>query len=141
MGCDIHGVWVERREYEADSANGEVWYGVAIINGERNYSVFGLMAGVRDRCAPVVQTHRGRPEGVDYEVRAHDKDSYGDCHSHNWLTLPEVETVRDAYAAYSAAEYGQIEARSFIDLLAVVMREAEAEAPNHPTRAVFCFDN
>lgn len=80
MGCDIHlyvearenGVWVEKK--------GDFYDG-------RNYNLFSVLAGVRNRheIIPICEP-RGLPEDVSESVR---EDECYD-HSHSWLTLAEL---------------------------------------------------
>lgn len=85
MGTDIHG-YVQRR-YE-----GERYENVAGIEDSRNYTVFAMLAGVRNRygLAPIAEP-RGLPSDLgkkDWESD-NSEDDFGE-HSFSWLTLPEI---------------------------------------------------
>ena len=111
MGCDIHmcaehrqknGEWVRvlppehaydpwlvENGWDADAV--QTWY------ANRNYALFGVLAGVRsyDDTDPISRV-RGLPEDLSDEVSeiAFD-DGAGDLfwlgdHSHTWLTLDEI---------------------------------------------------
>lgn len=141
MGADIHGPFIEYRAYKADSRNGEIWYPVATMNGDRNYRLFGLLAGVRGP-DPLFEP-RGMPPAPGWDVVAHvggrDKsgawlDDY--CHSRSWLTLDEMRAVVAAYPDPTGVYGDQSEANLMVALMA-----AAEEYHGAPTRAVFCFDN
>lgn len=100
MGCDIHlypehrvdGDWKylykeEKRKYGGDYEWNENFYGYE----GRNYSLFGILAGVRRKDLPqIVPELRGLPKDLSPEVKKEADDWYGDAHSSHWLTLREL---------------------------------------------------
>jgi len=85
MGCDIH-MAVEMLEVRQ-------WKMVIGVDGaysNRNYSVFSVLAGVRnfDNITPI-DIPRGLPEDVSKEAAADVR--LGADHSFSWLTLEETE--------------------------------------------------
>lgn len=104
MGCDIHmypevkrdGKWCDLYKFEPDQHAAQPWaadrnnyYG---YDG-RNYSLFGMLAGVRRPEMNVIAERRGLPLDaspiVVSEIGGGEND-YGDFHSHSWLTLKEI---------------------------------------------------
>ncbi len=64
MGCDIHG----HIEYEDWEDNGKPHYSCFGKNlGERDYAMFGLLAGVRRGSA--IFAPRGIPENISFTVK------------------------------------------------------------------------
>ena len=112
MGCDIHaftevkrgGKWVEadlwctNPEYAtADEEEKKytnpmyVPYGTHICIDDRNYALFGVLAGVRGSGLPRISEPKGLPEDASPNV-AEDARRWGiDGHSHSWLTLKELK--------------------------------------------------
>jgi len=85
MGCDIH-IYIEHRGYE----EGRPWEMVASDEAtfdHRNYSLFGVLAGVR-RDGPPIAEPRGLPRDCSEEVRKRLEEP--DYHSRTWFTLKEL---------------------------------------------------
>lgn len=104
MGCDIHA-------YKEKFINGkwqtaDVWepYDYGEEKGQdvpfskrfhgRNYNLFGLLAGVRNRQGDVQLTPRGIPFDVSPEVQAENERWDADGHSHSYLYLHELKALR-----------------------------------------------
>src|SRR5689334_7537807 len=98
MGCDIHtyrekfidGKWVtadpwEADEYEDVDGRKAVPYKKAAFH-DRNYNLFGLLAGVRNEL-PQSLAPRGMPWDASEEVRKACEDWDSDGHSHSYLYL------------------------------------------------------
>lgn len=99
MGCDIHG-FIEVKI-------GKNWYVYDKVGSERDYTLFGILAGVRDeRVAPVSEL-KGVPEDASIVVKAEVKSWEGDGHSHTWLSATEM---KQAYK-----EYVKIVKRTWLD--------------------------
>lgn len=98
MGCDIHMYrekrvdckWVTADEWD----DGDVSWEKRFTN--RNYNLFSILAGVREREAPPYKFKpRGLPLNISEQV-AHVADEYGrDGHSHSYLYLHELQDLRD----------------------------------------------
>jgi hypothetical protein len=85
MGCDIH-LHVEVK------INGE-WHHYAHPYVERDYSLFGRMAGVRDEAQEPVAPLRGVPSDATFLTR-YDYKLWGeDSHSASWLGPKEVHAL------------------------------------------------
>lgn len=141
MGADIHGVWVQRREYGPESRPGETWDNIGTVDGWRNYALFGLLAGVRG--GPPLYEPRGYPTTRFFPWKSirsgdHSEDT-GWCHSASWLYTNELREVRHAYRELMEREYGEPASRTWLDRLIALMEASEE--PGKPCRAVFCFDN
>lgn len=111
MGCDIH-MYVEYKRKFRD--NVEKWvhgdyfkpnphydgideYESAFermeLYGDRNYSLFSTLAGVRDytdQVIPVAEP-KGVPDDCCEYIKEAEKDWDGDGHTHSWLTLKELK--------------------------------------------------
>lgn len=86
MGCDIH-VHVERQDEAGE------WQRLDVPEpfGDRNYSAFGFLAGVRNYSAvPSIAEPRGIPEDVSTSVAASFEDWGVDAHTPSWLTAREL---------------------------------------------------
>lgn len=114
MGCDIHVVVEQRHEgkwigvhdcppVRARGSNKEMTYAWHEI-GDRNYTRFGLLAGVRsDGPEP-----RGFPSDASDLASIRGRSWHGDGHSHSWTTAYELipimmETAGDKDRATLAA--------------------------------------
>ncbi len=90
MGCDIH----LHIEVQID----DVWHHYAHPYIQRNYTLFGLMAGVRDTSIRPICLPRGLPADMSVPTRI---DYYGFCgghpwaHSSSWFGLPEIVELED----------------------------------------------
>ena len=114
MGCDIHmqveyrtkvcGTmqWCDGNLYEVnkfhDSYPDEPKYTRVHLNNERrNYTLFGLLAGVRNYGTKPIVAPRGFPKDVSKSI-AEEYDSWGsDAHSASWLTLAELMNATRSY--------------------------------------------
>ena len=107
MGCDIHmqveyrtkvdGTmqWWDGNLYEVNKFHDSYpddpkYIRVHLINERRNYTLFGLLAGVRNYNIKPIASPRGFPKDVSKSI-AEEYDSWGsDAHSASWLTLAEL---------------------------------------------------
>lgn len=79
MGCDIHGLVQVRFNKDAS------YFDDGPIEDSRNYLVFSMLAGVRDRYGVrAIDQPRGIPEDFEGDIY-----SLGD-HSFSWLTISEI---------------------------------------------------
>lgn len=84
MGADIHivveckrnGRWVEAGVPPCDN---------------RNYALFGVLAGVRSSEHPTICSPKGMPADASDAAKELNDHWNGDGHSHSWLTLREIE--------------------------------------------------
>lgn len=95
MGCDIH-IFVEKRinnKWECITEIEEEEDGYLSpkkdIYSERNYSLFGLLAGVRGDAKPIKEP-AGLPEDVSEIVKKISDRWNGDGHSHSYYTLEDL---------------------------------------------------
>jgi hypothetical protein len=86
MGCDIH-LFVEERV-----DNGK-WEYVQEIDVNRNYDLFGFLAGVRDDNNLQHFPRKGFPNDASKTVIGQYDEWDLNGHSHSWLTLEELQTV------------------------------------------------
>jgi len=112
MGCDIHntievnvnGKWsvvseelgpkhwlsrVQKNDPDWDKASWSI---------ERNYMLFGFLAGVRNDCFNPVGNN-GLPNDISDETKDKSDSWLGDAHSHGYITLTELIKARDSETA------------------------------------------
>lgn len=108
MGCDIHmfsefyseskkswlnfDYWIYNEHYEGGE-NGEDKMHVVPIWSNRNYTLFTVLAGVRDyyEKTACISPPKGIPEDV-CQIIKEESDGWGnDGHSHSYLTLKELK--------------------------------------------------
>lgn len=97
MGCDIH-------EY-IEIKIGDVWVYVGHIIIHRNYTLFGVLAGVRDETVECVSgEHKGLPDDLSEGMISvmdgendMDGDWHGDYHTHSYLDLQELVVAKKIY--------------------------------------------
>lgn len=138
MGCDIHMV-VELYDWVPDGKGDEVQAWSMVIAepaayGDRNYALFGALAGVRNHDVPKIADKRGVPEDASPETKKWSQRYGADGHSHSWVTLAEVL----AYD-WSALPYET----SFPDWAKALTKSParmDYKKPEH-IRFVFWFDN
>lgn len=131
MGCDIHefvehkvnGVWQLvpdsngpldwMSEYDANYKDKHNW------NLPRNYSFFGLMAGVRSETFEAILPKRGIPEDVSDGVKEQWKQWEGDGHTPSYYTLTELLYFKDknsiAISYLSIKEYKNLKTVGYPD--------------------------
>jgi hypothetical protein len=86
MGCDIHvhielkigGEW---RHYNAPAVG-------------RNYTLFGFMAGVRDKSVEPVSEPKGLPNDASIITKMRFASWGDDAHSVSWLGKDEIDVLR-----------------------------------------------
>lgn len=93
MGCDIH-------MHQEVKIKGE-WYHLNQPYVDRNYSLFGVMAGVCG-CGPAIVEPRGVPDNITILTRV-DLDAYGtDAHTLSWFGLEEIKALEDWWVKTSS---------------------------------------
>lgn len=110
MGCDIHLYTEvkdttnnEKRWRNCDDWRLDKYYGVDPytqqfevheIYGDRNYNLFGYLAGVRDTSVEPISQPRGLPTDVS-KPTLHEHELWnGGGHSHSYLSFSEIENFR-----------------------------------------------
>lgn len=127
MGCGIH-VYVETK----DSDDG-LWWLQAHIKMARNYSAFGLMAGVRDTRLPPIAPVRGLPEDVSFDVAEIWSSGWvNDGHHASWLTSREIAEAYERFYKQYDEHYPDLSALGAYVITLATYR---------PTRVIFWFDN
>ena len=117
MGCDIHiftqrknnsGKWVSadffvKNDYydpESEDYDSKNEYELIQIYGHRNYTVFGILADVRnykggflgtERYAQPISEPKGLPDDLDDYLKSYFDEWAGDIHSMSYLTLKEIK--------------------------------------------------
>lgn len=92
MGCDIHGPYVEV------SSDGKDWSLVAEFQIHRDYSLFALLADVRNGEGLKHLKVKGCPTNLSWNLR--DAALCSDLHSHSWLDLKEAKEFLKTYEDY-----------------------------------------
>lgn len=110
MGCDIH-MYVEYKKKDSDKwengdffrlnpygyLKGESKFSVVKIHGDRNYSLFSTLAGIRDYTEKVkpVADPKDFPEDACKLVKNEFIKWDSDAHTPSWLTLKELRDYQD----------------------------------------------
>jgi hypothetical protein len=107
MGCDIHmylelkgdedqwvsaDVYVKNRHYDHNVQNDELEYDILEVYGDRNYSLFSSLCGVRESQpgSRRISDSKGFPEDASPETKEERNFWEGDAHSDSWNTLQEL---------------------------------------------------
>lgn len=95
MGCDIHAM-IERRAFWVSGPDKTPefkpwWINCGDPDLDRDYQLFGVLAGVRDRDVPMISSPRGMPEDACSAMRAWNEGFGG--HSASYVTLAELDTA------------------------------------------------
>jgi hypothetical protein len=134
VGCDIHSF----TEVKVDGRWKFRCFGPF---DDRDYGLFGFLAGVRNTHVPQIAECRGLPHATD--PRSPDYSNDPDYHSHSWLTLAELvgydysRTFYDDWHKGSLITVGDFLGSDFKQNLDVLL-SLGAEAAD--VRVVFCFD-
>lgn len=127
MGCDIHTMAEVKGEYG--------WLNAGEINEDRNYQLFGLLAGVRDDSVKPIASPRGVPSDC---TSAYDAWAKGDdWHNHSYLTLAELQK---AYTEHKDGDAFMLDGLMHMvsDLEQIMIRY---NATPETVRVCFFFDN
>ena len=108
MGCDIHmfteqknkeNIWENADHFTRNTSNQDAyqvddekmkgWNRIAIAD-ERNYLLFGMLAGVR-RDPEGHFVPKGMPSDASEITQSEFEAMGGDAHTPSWLTIPEIE--------------------------------------------------
>lgn len=141
MGCDIH-------LYTEVKVQGQ-WYCYGHPNVPRNYSLFALMADVRNENGELHPISKPKGLPIDMSIVTAAADEYcPDGHSHSWLSAQELVKLEDAWLKIKPAGwdnsdlehhyFGYLEGNGW----AGFMRYPEDRKPwIEDVRFVFWFDN
>ena len=158
MGCDIHwysetkinGKWVcdqadsfekgEHLDYEPHDMNN-------FPNRERDYWLFGLLAGVRCDVSYGFKA-KGIPEDLSSEVKTIFDEWDSDGHSHSYLTREELKAklvelgpkhAEVLIAPSNAFSLKMVQHHA--DRLQEIIGNLNADVPDSDQRIIFYFDN
>lgn len=89
----LANVWEKNKDYRPDSD--ELWYNSEYFPvscfSDRNYQLFGVLAGVRSYEYPQIDAVRGLPSGCPQELRNYiEKTWENSCHNVTWYSLGEL---------------------------------------------------
>ena len=154
MGCDIHmhveyrtrtnGTtieWCDGNLYEVNKFHNAYpddpkYERVCLINERRNYTRFGLLAGVRNYGTKPIVAPRGFPKDASKSI-AEEYASWGsDAHTASWLTLAELMNAARSHPDllnYLVAELQEYFNRLFPNPSPLITQ--------NELRIVFWFDN
>ena len=148
MGCDIHayaevllkGRWHQAGEvgydWNYDTVTHEETRILAIkdVYDERNYTLFGILAGVRvDDEEPIIE-RRGLPSDVSKELKKRSDNMGADGHSHHYYYVDELVENK---LRFVGREYVKSFVPEVIDYLVGLGKFPGVE----DVRFVFWFDN
>lgn len=110
MGCDIHfyveqkidGVWQKveppddnKECFESCEVDGHTKHPLKNWYHNRNYALFGLLAGVRSTLFTPFVEPRGIPDDISSKLKVRFEDEGADAHSASYLTLSELLSFKD----------------------------------------------
>lgn len=156
MGCDIHS-YVELRTESGwakldDPIFDNGWLGIGdVYNREdneqpfydRNYNLFGVLAGVRNYDLPIIAEPRGIPVDVSDVVATEYDKWFGDAHTASWLTVAELtgfdyeQLVSDPYEEDEQVPLRDILGEGYFERL----EQLTALGAPDSVRVVFWFDS
>ena len=134
MGTDIH-IFIEHR-----SRKKKKYVYDFEAEGDRIYSLFGVLAGIRGDCDALFEP-RGLPKDASPETLMEFED-WGDGHTSSWLSTEEFGRCLNHYIKQWSDVYGEEGSQSWLGSFADIyeyMRYSEDEG--EPSRIVFWFDN
>lgn len=132
MGCDIH-LFLEWERVG--------WREGMMFPNDRNYLMFGLMAGVRGHIK--LFKAKGLPDKLNHYTRREYRDWQNDAHSESWLTTEEYEKCVNEYKRILKEEWGEEDDnydKNIYHILLGFMKELERRGMEN-VRLVFWFDN
>lgn len=151
MGCDIHA--------RIDAAPHNIWRCVAVLDLDRHYLLFDVLAGVRcshdypdgeEQCEyspPGIARPetRGFPPGEPAHMPYVSEDAWLDSiqHSRSWLSLAELRSARQRLEK-AITDCGEQVTPQWLGELPAIIAFMELYAESHggcPMRLVFGFDN
>jgi hypothetical protein len=148
MGCDIHAMIERRATHKGDSGEPELWpwwinSGDPDLN--RDYTLFGILAGVRDDSVTPISEPRGIPEDASSVMKAWHESWGVDAHSASFVTLSELVS----YDMSAVDEWGRKAIKNLIRQMRVHMKGMPTIAgigerrvkDESVVRLVFFFDN
>ena len=137
MGCNIHG-WIEVLAWP-DSER-DRWWGVHEIPYTRNYVLYAVLAGVRNRgdITPI-SPPRGMPKDAGLMSRCEAEEDGSDGHTHSWLTYKELKDFDWLQTPDDFMIIDRI--HIFFKALINEMRFLSGEYGKEGVRVVFWFDN
>ncbi len=142
MGCDIHA-------FKEVKVNGQ-WHCFGEAPIERNYRLFGWMAGVRQPEERLFIT-KGLPDDVTVPVKFLSDGWDCDGHTHSYLTSSELKELRlkiekeanngepIGHDHWATEQFGDIGCKPVLGMVGYDDLELETWVEDH--RLVFWFDN
>lgn len=135
MGCNIHA----HLEVKIEGT----WHHYSVPDIDRDYQLFGRLAGVRDASQTLIVEPRGIPDDATFLTR-YDCDSVwgSDGHTPSWLTSIEAEKVAEWHRklrnkqAFAMPLWGYVFGNP-LDTRARYPEDARCE----DVRVIFWFDN
>jgi len=89
MGCDIHGFIESREDYSREKS---IYWSRAKLDLDRDYTLFGLLAGVRGAEEPIVYD-KGLPLDLSGCIKESWEEWGCDAHTPSWLNREEALEV------------------------------------------------
>jgi len=134
MATDI---WIH---IEYKSRKKSRWAYAYEADGERNYSMFGILAGTRGD-GDALYDPRGLPKDVSPETLKAYKDFEEDAHTPSWLTTQELKECMDQVLKKTKLMYVQQVKKSLQPYYKIYETMKYFEDQGEPCRMVFWFDN
>lgn len=107
--------WRYNPYYEEGNDDGEPMLRIESLYSGRNYELFGILAGVRDRNNDMIDDPRGLPEDVSSVTKKESDRWDSDGHSHSWLTLKELKEYQGLHPLVKRSGFISPEAAELLD--------------------------
>ena len=134
MGCDIHAIIERRKVYPLLGDAYAVWVNSGDPGIDRDYALFGVLAGVRAVEYEPISNKRGLPDDCCEEFVELARAWARDAHNHGWVTLQELVDY--------PPDKGEPISGTLRELIFLLGRVANAYGAEHDAiRLVFFFDN
>ena len=124
MGCDIHAQL--ERKWPEETWDNYVLSVATEFDIDRNYLLFGYLAGVRNYDVVPIIAPKGLPKSVSFSTRDEYEKWDSDAHTPSWLTFKELKKLPK-----------QFKKEDFYKVMEVLAKNHGQEN----VRMVFWFDN
>lgn len=109
-------------------------------DGDRNYKLFGILAGTRGDCRPLYDP-RGLPSDISDKAKKEYEDWGADAHTPSWLTTQELKECLNTAIERTKDSYRDEMEKWLKPYYEIYEKMNEKEAQGEPCRMIFWFDN
>ena len=109
-------------------------------DGDRNYKLFGILAGTRGDCWPLYDP-RGLPIDISDKAKKEYEDWGADAHTPSWLTTQELKECLNTAIKRTKDSYRDEMKKWLKPYYDLYEKMNEKETQGEPSRMIFWFDN